>query len=156
METFKVGLAAACCALTIASLPALADNPANAGLMLTPEQLAWKPNPRVAGLEVANILGDATKPGPYVQRVKFPPGQVIRAHTHPEDRTYTVISGTWRIGWGNNFDASRLTALPPGSFYTEPANVPHYIATEGEPVVVQISGMGPTAVHYVEPAQAAK
>lgn len=132
--------------------PAVAAEPApERGLMLTPSQLQWKPNPRVAGLEVANILGDATQPGPYVQRVKFPAGQVVRSHSHPDDRTYTVISGTWHVGWGPKFDAARLTALPPGSFYTEPADVPHFVSTR-EDVVVQISGSGPTAVHYVEGA----
>lgn len=128
-----------------------AQEPPAQGLMLTPAQLQWKPNPRVVGLEVTHILGDATKPGPYVQRVKFPAGQWVRAHSHPDDRTYTVISGTWYIGWGPKFDAAQLTTLPAGSFYTEPASVPHFVTTR-EDVVVQISGMGPTAVHYVEGA----
>jgi quercetin dioxygenase-like cupin family protein len=157
MKKPTANLTALCCALLLASVPALADDTLSAsGLMLTPEQLSWKPNPRVAGLEVANILGDAAKPGPYVQRVKFPPGQIVQAHTHSEDRTYTVISGTWRVGWGKAYDPSKLTALPAGSFYTEPANVPHFIATQDEPVIVQISGTGPTAVHYVDPAHAPK
>lgn len=156
MKTSSFELTLIGCALALACMPALADGAPTAGLMLTAEQMVWKPNPRVKGLEVANILGDASKPGPYVQRVKFPPGQVVQPHTHPEDRTYTVISGTWRIGWGKTYDPSRLIALPPGSFYTEPANVPHFIATEDEAVIVQISGMGPTAVHYVEPAQASE
>jgi len=139
-------------ALVLAVVPVLAaaEEPAQ-GLMLTPPQLHWKPNPRVAGLEVANIQGDATRPGPYVQRVRFPAGQMVQAHSHPDDRTYTVISGTWHIGWGTKFDAARLTALPAGSFYTEPAGVPHFITTR-EDVVVQISGTGPTAVHYVDGA----
>jgi quercetin dioxygenase-like cupin family protein len=135
----------------IPAASALADPPAS-GLMLTPSQLQWKPNPRVAGLESVNIIGDATQAGPYVQRVKFPAGQVVQAHSHPDDRTYTVISGTWYIGWGSKYDDSKLTALPAGSFYTEPAGVPHFITTR-EDVVVQIIGTGPTAVHYVEAAR---
>lgn len=140
-------------ALVIAVFPFLAvaeDSPPQ-GLMLTPSQLQWKPNPRVAGLEVASIQGDATRPGPYVQRVKFPSGMVVKAHSHPDDRSYTVISGTWYIGWGSKFDAAKFTALPAGSFYTEPAGVPHFVTTH-EDVVVQISGTGPTAVHYVDGA----
>lgn len=136
----------------LAPAPILAEGAPASGLMLTPSQLQWKPNPRVAGLEVANIVGDATQPGPYVQRVRFPAGQVVQAHSHPDDRTYTVISGTWHVGWGERYDASKLTALPAGSFYTEPAGVPHFISTR-EDVVVQISGTGPTAVHYVEGAK---
>ncbi len=84
---------------------------------LTPTQLVWKPSPRVPGLEVADMVGDSTK-GSYIQRVKFPPNFTNQAHTHPEDRTYTIISGTWYVGYGEKFDAAKLIALPPGSFYT--------------------------------------
>jgi len=133
----------------LAPAATIAAEPPTQGLMLTPAKLQWQPNPRVPGLEIAILLGDATKPGPYVQRVRFPAGQTVKAHSHPDDRSYTVISGTWYVGWGAEFDASRLTPLPAGSFYTEPAGVPHFIITR-EDVVVQISGMGPTAVHYVD------
>lgn len=148
MKTLPL-LAALFAASLLIPFGAAAEPSAASGLMLTPGQLAWKPNPRVPGLEAANILGDATRPGPYVQRVKFPAGQVVQAHSHPDDRTYTVISGTWYVGWGPKFDAAKLTPLPAGSFYTEPSGVPHFITTR-EDVVVQISGTGPTAVHYVE------
>jgi quercetin dioxygenase-like cupin family protein len=31
-------------------------------------------------------------------------------HRHPEDRIYTVLSGAFYIGLGEEFDESRLTA----------------------------------------------
>lgn len=131
------------------------DSPVS-GEMLTPDQIKWKPNPRVTGLEVARIQGHAKKSGPFVHRVKFPKGRVVQAHSHPDDRTYTVLSGTWYIGWGKTYDPNKLTALPAGSFYTEPAGVPHFITTPDGEAVVQITGTGPTAVHYVDPAHAPK
>ena len=36
-------------------------------------------------------------------------------HKHPEDRVYTVISGFFYIGLGNEFDASKLGAYPRGA-----------------------------------------
>ncbi|MGH6815965.1 MAG: cupin domain-containing protein [Hyphomicrobiaceae bacterium] len=125
-------------------------------VIATPDKITWKPSPRTPGVEVADLVGDAAKTGPYVQRVKIPPNFVVQAHSHPEDRTYTVISGTWYVGWGDKYDPAKLIALPPGSFYTEPANVPHFVATKGEAVVFQISGNGPTASRYVDPAHAPK
>jgi quercetin dioxygenase-like cupin family protein len=127
-----------------------------AGRTLTPADLQWKASTRVKGLEQADLIGDSTKPGAYVQRVRFPANFVNPPHSHPEERTYTVISGTWYVGWGGQFDETKLLALPPGSFYTEPANVPHFVLSRGEPVVVQISGMGPTASRFVDPARAPK
>ena len=126
------------------------------GLIMTPEKMNWVDNPRVPGLSVAKILGDAKKPGPFVHRVTFPKGRVVQAHSHPDDRTYTVISGTWYIGWGETYDESKLMALPAGSFYTEPAGVPHFIATPDGEAVVQITGAGITAVDFVNPAHAPK
>lgn len=131
-------------------LGAAGDSPAS-GMMLTAGDIKWKPNPRVEGLGVARIQGSAKEPGAFVHRVKFPKGRVVQAHSHPDDRTYTVLSGTWYIGWGETYDADKLTALPAGSFYTEPAGVPHFIATPDGETIVQITGTGPSAVHYVDP-----
>lgn len=35
--------------------------------------------------------------------------------------------------------------MPGDPRYTEPANVPHCVLSKGEPVIVQLSGTGPTA-----------
>ena len=133
----------------------LGDTP-KSGVMLPTDQVAWTDNPRVPGLGLAKILGDAKKPGPFVHRVRFPKGRVVQAHSHPDDRTYTVLSGTWYIGWGDKYDPEKLTALPAGSFYTEPAGVPHFIATPDGETVVQVTGTGPTAATFVDPAHATK
>jgi quercetin dioxygenase-like cupin family protein len=122
----------------------------------TPGELAWKPSTRVAGLETADMVGNSNKPGVYLYRTKFPPNFMIQAHGHPDERHYTVLSGTWYIGWGKKFDAAKLIALPAGSYYTEPANMPHFVATKDDGAVVQIGGNGPTAVNYVDPAHAPK
>jgi quercetin dioxygenase-like cupin family protein len=139
----------------MSSVSLAAESP-KTGLTLTPEQMVWEPNPRVVGLGVARIISKGTKPGPYVYRVKFPPGRVVQAHSHPDDRTYTVISGTWRIGWGEKYDESKLISLGPGSFYTEPAGVAHFVATPDGEAVVQVTGTGATRADYVDPAHAPK
>ena len=138
------------------SVIASVANAQDSGRTITPPELQWKPSTRVQGLEQAAIIGDSTKPGPYIERVKFPPNFNNPPHAHPDERTYTIISGTWYVGWGNKFDETKLKALPPGSFYTEPANVPHFVVSKGEPVIVQISGTGPTATRFVDPAHAPK
>jgi hypothetical protein len=98
-----------------------AENSPKIGLTLTPEQMEWELNPRVLGLGMAKIIESGKEAGPYVYRIKFPKGRVVQAHSHPDDRLYTVVSGTWYIGWGTAYDESKLTGLLPGSFYTEPA-----------------------------------
>lgn len=137
-----------------AGIAVVADSSAS-GTTITPQQLQWKPSPRVPGLEMADMIGDSAK-GPYTYRVKFPANFKMQAHSHPENRNYTIISGTWYVGWGKKLNEAALKPLAAGSFYTEPANVPHFVATKGEPVVIQITGSGATGVNFVDPAHAPK
>jgi quercetin dioxygenase-like cupin family protein len=139
---------AAFCALSADDLP-------EGGLRITPEELKWKPG-RVPGHEIAPLMGDSTKSGPYVERVKFPPNSISHAHSHPEARAYTIISGTWYVGYGDKFDPAKLKALPAGSFYTEPANVNHFSQIKEDGVVVQIVGSGPTATRFFAAPDAPK
>jgi uncharacterized RmlC-like cupin family protein len=122
---------------------------------IVPSQLTWKPG-RVAGVENAALVGDSKAAGPYVERVRYPSNFRIEAHSHPEQRTYTILAGTWYIGYGEKFDESKLQPLPAGSFYVEPPGVPHFVASKEEPVVFQLSGVGPTGTHYVDPVHATK
>ncbi len=145
-----------CSTVMMASTLTVAGDTPQAGVTLTPEQMKWEPNPRVPGLGVARIISSGKNPGGYVYRVKFPPGRVVQAHTHPDDRNYTVISGTWSIGWGGVYDETKLIALGPGSFYTEPAGVAHFVATPDGEAIVQVTGTGPTKADYVDPAHAPK
>ena len=42
--------------------------------------------------------------------------------------------------------------MEPGSFYTEPADAPHFALTQDEPATVYITGFGPTDTHYIDAA----
>jgi hypothetical protein len=68
----------------------------------------------------------------------------------------TVVSGTWRFGYGDQFDAAKLEVLPQGSVYSEPGTRAHnhFAQTQREAVVVHIVGYGPTDTIYVDPADA--
>ena len=131
---------------------ALAQTPAPTAVALTPAEMKWQSQGGLAapGMEQINLVGDPAKPGPYTLRLKFPKGFRIEAHSHPDSREVTILSGTFATGYGEKFDAAGLKILPAGSFYTEPANVPHYIEIKEE-VVLQVSGMGPSGRRFVDP-----
>lgn len=105
----------------------------------------------VAEIKTIVLKGDPDRPGVYTIMLRVPPHTRIAAHSHRDDRVATVISGTWRIGYGDTFDEAKLKALPPGSFYTEPPGRNHFAETRDEPVMVQITGYGPSSTDYVEP-----
>src|SRR5450755_2592106 len=86
---------------------------------LTPDQVKWAPVASLQpGAQSAYLLGAPDKAAPYAYRVKFPPNFKVQAHSHPENRTYTVLSGTFYQGLGDKFDEAKLKARPAGSFYT--------------------------------------
>jgi quercetin dioxygenase-like cupin family protein len=76
----------------------------------------------------------------------------IAGHHHAGDRVGTVLKGTWHFGYGTQFDKAKLKTLPVGSVYTEPSNEPHFAMTGNEPVIVLITGTGPTDTVYENPA----
>lgn len=104
----------------------------------------------VAGIRTTILMGDPKLAGPYTIALRVPPETVIAAHTHRDDRTAVVISGTWWFGFGPTNTEASLKPLPPGSFYTEPGGQAHFARTGKEPVVLYISGNGPTDTVYVE------
>jgi quercetin dioxygenase-like cupin family protein len=124
---------------------------------VTPSEMKWQAHGALAqgGIEQANLVGDPIKPRPYTVRLKFPAGYKLAPHTHPDSRDVTILSGTWNTGYGENFKETALKALPAGSFYTEPANIPHFVEVR-EPVLIQVSGTGPSGRIFVKPAASPK
>jgi quercetin dioxygenase-like cupin family protein len=107
---------------------------------------------RLSGVHSKVLFGDPTRAEAYAILLFVPPHTTIQAHSHRDHRMATVVSGTWHFGYGHRFDGKSLKALPAGSVYSEPGGVDHFAQTVDDPVVVQISGFGPTDTHYVDPA----
>jgi quercetin dioxygenase-like cupin family protein len=136
---------------------ALTQTAAPSVVALTPAEMKWQSQGAYAapGMEQLNLVGDPAKPGPYTLRLKFPKGFRIEPHTYPDSREVTILSGTFATGYGETFDDAKLEILPAGSFYTEPANVPHYIEIKEE-VVLQVSGTGPSGRRFVDRPEGSK
>ena len=137
-----------------ACLPVQADEPVPMQ-RLTPPEIAARAPPSNSGtpaaVQMTVLIGDPTKPGLYTVRVNIAPHTQVRPHTHRDNRSVTVISGTWHMGYGSTYDAKSLKDLPPGSFYTEPAAQPHFAQTGDEPVVIWVTGYGPSDTKFVMP-----
>jgi pimeloyl-ACP methyl ester carboxylesterase/uncharacterized RmlC-like cupin family protein len=110
----------------------------------------------LAGVSTKVMFGDPSKSGFYTIVLSVPAHTTIQAHTHRDDRMAVVVSGTWHFGYGDRFDERALKSLPPGSVYSEPGGVTHFAQTDAEPVLVEISGFGPTDTRYFDPANTPK
>lgn len=143
--------------LPLGSLVAQASQPASAQTrqahVATPDQLSWGPAPAIlpAGARLAVLDGDPTKAGPFTMRLAMPAGYRIPPHFHQVDEHVTVISGAFQVGMGETFDEGKLTTLLPGAFGVIPPGMRHF-ARAGKATVIQLHGVGPWGLTYVNPA----
>ncbi len=146
-------LAAGLCSLVLAR-PVAAETAAAPGhIALAPSEIKWGPPPPVfeKGASFAVLSGDPTKEGPYVVRLKMPAGYKIAPHWHPTDEHVTVISGLVAFGMGDKIEKAATKPLGPGGYGLMPATVHHYAVAKNASVV-QVHGVGPFALTYVNPA----
>ena len=128
-----------------AATPAVAEMPS---LFWLPEDVQF-PEGAPGASRTITLFGDPRAEGLYVTRTLIPKGAQTVPHFHPDSRTVTVLSGVCYYGRGEEFDETRTVAFPPGSFFTEPAGVPHFIwAKEGD-VIVQTTAIGPSGTQIV-------
>jgi quercetin dioxygenase-like cupin family protein len=118
-----------------------------------PETIEWKPGPPSlpTGAKMAVLEGDPTKEGPFVMRLQAPAGYHIAPHTHPKTERVTVISGTMLLAMGDNLDRSAAKTLNAGTYAFWPAGMKH-TAWFDSPTVIQLHGIGPWQINYVNPA----
>ena len=148
-QAITVGLLALATAVLCSAAPQLRIAPAD---MLTMPHSGGAGTSLVASMKTTVLAGDPTRPGQYTIRVELPPNTRIQAHSHRDERSAVVVSGIWYFGYGPKFDAGAMKTLPAGSFYTEPAGEAHFAMTKSEPVVIYITGTGPSSTDYVDPA----
>lgn len=118
----------------------------------TPHALKWvnAPASLPAGAKVAMLRGDLAKPGAFTFRLKLPAGYQLKPQSSPAINRLFVISGALNFGAGEKFDGARTVPLYTG--YAHWPNNGPYFAFAKEETVVEIEGVGPWAVHYVNPA----
>jgi quercetin dioxygenase-like cupin family protein len=121
--------------------------------IVSPQEVKWEPAPDVlpAGAQAAVLLGDPSKEGLFVLRLKFPKGYRVAAHTHSVPEVVTVISGSFRLGMGETADHRKARPLPAGSFVALPPDHVHHVFIDEDDTVIQISTIGPWDLNYVNP-----
>lgn len=115
-----------------------------------PEDIDWKSFAAFPpSVRLAVLVGQPSEAGPYTIRVKVPADVKLMPHRHPEDRVYTVISGVFYIGLGDEFDADKLEGYPPGAVIVLPGNTSHFHWAKSGEYVSQVTAIGPLGLEYV-------
>ena len=149
----------------LAALPAaLIADPAHAidpneTQVTLPDQYQWKPglpDAPAQSVETVPVFGATDKPGLYVVLIKWHPGFMSAPHTYVTDRLCFVISGTWWVNSGENFEPENTLPVPAGGFVRRVAHTPHYDGVRKggkEPAVIGIFGQAPIEFKLVDPTK---
>src|ERR1700685_2655283 len=115
-------------------LAALAQDSTTAPIVVVPgaEHYTAAPAPFPNGAMIAVLSGDPSKAGaPDTIRMKVRDGARIPPHTHGGIENVTVMQGSFLVGLGSTFDASKMNALPVGSYVSVPTGLPPYGVGKG-------------------------
>lgn len=149
----------------LASLPLAIANKAEASplnpaqtIIKKPEDLTWIPNKGYPdkSVDMCPLAGATDKPGLYYTLVRWWPGYMSAPHTYVTDRLCVVVSGTWWVNSGPDFDPAATVPVPAGTFIHRVAHTPHYdgvIKGHPDPVIIAICGMGPVEYKLVDPSK---
>ncbi|HEV8200876.1 MAG TPA: cupin domain-containing protein [Candidatus Polarisedimenticolia bacterium] len=124
-----------------------------AHVMVMPADLTWGDPPPVfeKGMSFTVVSGDPGASGIFVVRLKMPAGYKIAPHWHPTDEHVTVLQGTLGLGMGDKFDKATAKELASGGYALLPAQMHHYAFAKTD-TMVQVHGLGPFALTYINPA----
>lgn len=116
-----------------------------------PSEMKWidnsDPNYKIS---TSLLSGDPKQEGLYATQVKINKGAKLLPHSHPDNRMVVVVSGKFLFSYGDKFDESKMKEMTPGTFFTEPANKPHFAWAKNSNVLLQVTGYGPSGTKYIE------
>jgi hypothetical protein len=135
---------AAAAAMLVAG-PAVQAKPSQA-------DLKWGDAPPAlpSGAQMAVVSGNPGKAEMFKIDLKMPAGYAVPAHWHPTDENVSVLSGKIGYGMSNKLDKAKAKWLTPGHQVAMKAKMNHWVFAN-TPAEIQVSGMGPFQITYVDP-----
>ena len=135
--------------LMVVALPLLL---AGSAAQSKPASLKWggAPPGLPSGAQMAVVSGDPGKKGMFVVELKMPADYAVAPHWHPTNEKVKVLSGKLHYGMSDKMDMAKATTLTAGHAVTMKAKMHHWVHAPG-PATIQVSGMGPFAITYVDP-----
>lgn len=124
--------------------------PPQAHAMVSPSAIKWGPVPPSLppGGEMAVLSGDPSQAQPFVIRARMPAGYRVPLHWHPTTENLTVLAGTVALGMGGD---GKMQDVAAGGLIVVPGQMQHVFEARTA-ATIQVHGMGPIAVNYVNPA----
>ena len=111
------------------------------------EESAWHETPpgMPPGASFAVISGDPFVEGPFVMRVRLPPGYILPPYRRSSEEQMIVLAGAITVGSAGESGTATVRTLASGSYASLAAGELHFAHTQ-HGAIVQIFGMGPLEI----------
>ena len=115
-------------------------------------QLKWMDGPPSlpSGVKMAVVSGNPAKKGMFTIQLKMPANYAVPPHSHPTNEVVKVVSGKLHYGMSGKMNMADAKTLTVGHTVTMKAKMNHWVHAPA-PATVQVSGMGPFQITYVDP-----
>jgi quercetin dioxygenase-like cupin family protein len=110
-----------------------------------PQTIQWQDS-APDGTKYALLEGRRDVPGQPFTYAFFIPAGYWEHHWHSSDARVAVVTGTLRLGYGDQLDRRNSAHLPAGSFALVPANRPHTMGADEDTIIIG-TAIGPWATH---------
>jgi hypothetical protein len=88
--------------------------------------------------------------------MKCYPGYMSAPHSYATDRLSLVMSGTWWVNSGADFEPDNTVPVPADGFVRRVAGTPHYDGVKKDakqPAVIALFSMAPVQLMLVDPGK---
>lgn len=127
---------------------------ASGHVMKQESEMEWKsgPDSLPPGVQMTVIDGSPKEKGPFVMRLKFPANFKVPPHWHSKDENLTILDGEFHMGMGDKFDESATHKITTHGYIKMPAKTRHFAMSGPMGATLQLNGMGPFDITYVNKA----
>ena len=108
---------------------------------------------QVGKMQMCYLYGDPAKPGPYMVKYIWYPGNFSKPHYHNNERFAYVVSGTWWTSTSNVYDERTTYPVHAGTVAVDKLKGIHWDGArtgEKEPAVLVLAGTGPNITQQVD------
>jgi quercetin dioxygenase-like cupin family protein len=110
----------------------------------------WQPHKSIPGVFRRDLVGDASRTGPFKYQLKVTAGTRVATHQHSRDVQVKVLSGSMFSIIGEPLESSRAQRFAAGSVFVVPAHAWHDEWWD-EDSVMEAEGVGPMETVYKSP-----
>lgn len=108
---------------------------------------------QVGKMQMCKLYGDPDKPGPYMVKYIWYPGNFSKPHYHNNERFAYVVSGTWWTSTSTVYDERTTYPVHAGTVAVDKLRGIHWDGArtgEKEPAVLILAGTGPNTTQPVD------